>query len=488
MLERRSCLAKAALILIVWCILYLPHLRSVPAWYGDETMTFSVSRELFNGNSVNFAVWNTFWGPFYPYQPIYSWICGFFGFLFEDDIVGGRFFNVLLALVAAFSIYLLGSKALGSNAAFFSALIFLTYFQILIHFRMCYAHNAAGLGVLLCSIGLLGEPSKKNLFLIGIGLAIASAAHPLFIYPALAVFICKIKNPSEWIPAFFPCIAIIVSSLIFSYSQFGVWLMEDLKDLFLAYETTAKNIPSTFAQLQNISNFIRIDFFHFASVGSCLIFLLKKRWRVVFIFFVCLFFLTKNRANLPIFYYQAILITPTMCLMLSGFVEVCEQIKNSYVRFCSLLLVWAVPTFSGLSNLLKVLDEKLYPLNNYWVTQSCEEVEQAALWLNQRTTSEETVAANENIGWLLKAKAIPYIQMITWYGFPTQGLSRKKERFRFNASLENVSYAVIGDIDVRWAFGNENVSKIPMIMESERWPIVWRGNYYSIFANPRKIR
>jgi len=463
----------------------MPYLRNVPGWYGDETMTFAVSRELVKGNAINFSVWNTFWGPFYPYQPLYSWFCGFFGFLFNGDILGGRFFNALLALAAGYSIFLFGSKVFGKNAAFYSSLVLLTYFQIIVHYRMCYAHNAAGLGVLLVSIGLLGESCKKNSLLIGIGLGISAAAHPLFIYAALGVFFCKFNKPSEWIPIFLPSSIIVLGSLVCSYLRFGNWVVEDIRDLMQAYGASAQHTNSTAAQIQNITNFIKIDFFHMGTIAAACIFFVKKRWSILVVFFTCLILLTKNRANLPVFYYQAILITPTMCLLWAGLMEFCEQIKNFNFRNFILVLLWSVPVSFGLSNFFKIFDGKLYPLNQYWVTQSCGEVERAAHWLNQRTTSTDTLAANENIGWLLKANAIPYIQMITWYGFPTQGLSRNRERFRIDASLENVKYAVIGDIDVRWAFGNDNVNKLPMTIEAEKWPIVWQGTYYMILSNPR---
>lgn len=99
----------------------------------------------------------------------------------------------------------------------------------------------------------------------------------------------------------------------------------------------------------------------------------------------------------------------------------------------------------------------------------------------------DTVGGNPNIAWLLNAEVTPYLQMITWYGIWTQGYENgnARERFRYDASLETAKFAVIGDIDQRWTFGEPNVSQLAQTLEREQWPVVWRGEHYFILANPR---
>ncbi|NBQ55957.1 MAG: hypothetical protein EBU36_04825 [Verrucomicrobia bacterium] len=107
-------------------------------------------------------------------------------------------------------------------------------------------------------------------------------------------------------------------------------------------------------------------------------------------------------------------------------------------------------------------------------------------WINQRVRKDDFVAANPNIAWLLKARVAPYLQIITWYGETTQGYENgnQRERFRYDCSLEKARYAVIGDIDQRWTFGEPNVKKLAEFLQSHNWPIVWKGNYYLVLANP----
>ncbi len=150
--------------------------------------------------------------------------------------------------------------------------------------------------------------------------------------------------------------------------------------------------------------------------------------------------------------------------------------------------LWLIPLTSMLFNAAKLYEGKLVPLNQYWVTQSPQEVEAAASWLNQHTIEGDTVGGNPNISWLLKAQTIPYLQMITWYGYPTQGYENgnRRERFRCDASLENAKYAVIGDIDKRWTFGEPNVASLVQKLQEQQWHVVWEGPNYTILANPGK--
>ena len=103
----------------IWALLYLPNLRTNPKWYGDETLIHDTARNLFQGIPSNFGLWNTFWHPHYPYQPLYTWICGLFAYLGSGDILGSRFFNVLLGLTCALCMYALGKKVFGPRAALF---------------------------------------------------------------------------------------------------------------------------------------------------------------------------------------------------------------------------------------------------------------------------------------------------------------------------------------------------------------------------------
>ncbi len=479
----------AALLVVVWIALYLPHLRTSPGWYGDETLTHHTSRNLASGTASNLALWNTFWHPHYPYQPAYSLLNGVFARAAGGDIFGSRLFNSLLALGASLAIYGLGRRSFGSRPSLFAALMFLTYSQTIIHFRMSYAHNAAGLGLLLMTLFLLRKPRRANDWMAGLGLAVAAGAHPLFVHGAAAGILCRWNRPGSWIRILLPCAVYLVVSMGLIYCVFGTWLIEDLAHLKDTFSSRGAQDGGGFRGLGNFAVFIFQDWFHAGLFAGLILCVPLRRFAAPVVGLIVLFLLVRNRQNLVVFYYQAVVILPVLCLGWAGL-----------MRFCQLWVRRLAPGAAGVMSLFYALPVLLFalalpasltgtflPRNQYWVTQSTEEVEAAADWLNERTRPGDVVGGNANIAWLLKAETVPYLQMITWHGLPTQGYENgnARERFRFDSSLEDCKFAVIGDIDQRWTFGEPNVNILAKQMEDEKWPVAWRGKYYFILANPR---
>ncbi len=487
---RQRLLLSLAVVALVWSVLYLPHVRTSPGWYGDETLILSCSRDLAIGQPTHFALWNTYWHPHYPYQPGYSFLNGLFANATGGDIVGSRFFNTLLALIAALGIVILGRAPLTLPASLFGALLFLCYSQSVIHFRMSYAHNGVGLGVGLLTLFLLRPPNRRNDLLAGGGLAIAAAAHPLFIYAALAAGLARLRHPRSWAPLFAPAALVVGASLLFAYLRFGNWLWEDLNHLKNVFTTRGAEDGGGFQALRNLANFAAQDWFHLGAVLGLLACLNRRLFPIALVGGLIMFLLVKNRQNLVVFYYQAAVLLPALGLAWAGLFQFAEKnLRRLSFPWASRVawFFWILPLASFVQIAPDVILGTLKPRNFYWVTQSTAEVEQAAAWLNSHTSPEDTVAGNANIAWLLKAHTIPYLQMITWYGIPTQGYENgnRRERFRYDASLEKVKYAIAGDIDMRWTFAEPNIWKLTDQMTNERWPVIWQGKNYSILANPR---
>ncbi|HEY5814280.1 MAG TPA: hypothetical protein VIT23_16695, partial [Terrimicrobiaceae bacterium] len=145
----RAFIIPLSVIFAIWSVLYLPNLRTSPSWYGDETVALTAGLDLTRGIAAHRAVWNTFWHPYAPYQPGYEFLVGGMARLFGGDILGGRFFNALLALALALVIYFYGRSILGIFPAFFAALLFLSYEQSVIHFRWIFTHNLVALGFVI---------------------------------------------------------------------------------------------------------------------------------------------------------------------------------------------------------------------------------------------------------------------------------------------------------------------------------------------------
>jgi hypothetical protein len=136
-----------------------------------------------------------------------------------------------------------------------------------------------------------------------------------------------------------------------------------------------------------------------------------------------------------------------------------------------------------------VVEGKLVPRDYYWATQSIPDVEAAAKWANEHTDQNDLVICSSNVAWLLHSQTAWFLQVVTWYGMPTQGyeLGNPREKFRYDSSVERARFVVVGDSDQRWAIGQPNVIKLFEIMQREKWPVVWRGDYYFILANPRYL-
>src|SRR5262245_44177618 len=112
-LKRRLVLAPLLVILLVWTFLYLPHLRTSPRWYGDETLTLMIGKSLASGQAADRSLIATFWHPSYPYQPGFAWLAGAMAWIFGGDILGARLLNTFIALAIALLIYFGGRARLG---------------------------------------------------------------------------------------------------------------------------------------------------------------------------------------------------------------------------------------------------------------------------------------------------------------------------------------------------------------------------------------
>jgi len=491
--SRRTRLAMVwvpfGIILTMWALLYLPHLRTSPGWYGDETLTHHTSRNLASGVASNFALWNTFWHPHYPYQAAYSLVNGVFARLAGGDIVGSRFFNTLLALCGGLFIYFVGRKSFGSLAALFAATMFLSYGQTIVHFRMSYAHNAAGLGLLIMTLYLLRKAKSANDWKAGLGLLVAAGSHPLSIHGALTGLLVRWRKPRAWLPLLVPSAICVVTSSAVIYMFFGSWLFEDLAHLKDTFTARGEQDGGGSRAFLNFFAFVSQDWFHIGVFVGLLLCLWLRRMAAPVVGLLVLFLLVRNRQNLVVFYYQAIVILPVLCLGWAGVWRFCEtRVRRIAPRVRRVVLVfYLLPALLCALALPASLSGTIRPRNFYWVTQSTDEVEAAAEWVNERTKAGDVVAGNANIAWLLKAETVPYLQMATWYGLPTQGYENgnARERFRFDSSVENCKFAIVGDIDRRWTFGEPNVRSLALRMESEQWPTVWQGENYLILANPR---
>jgi 4-amino-4-deoxy-L-arabinose transferase-like glycosyltransferase len=318
-------------LLLVWELLYLPHLRDSPAWYGDETGTLLMGQELVRGQSAVGSIWLTFWHPYFPYQPVYAWFAGFFAFITGGDILGARFLNALIALTIATLICFWSRQRFGVIPAWFGALVFLSYNQSVIHFRWVYPHNAVALGFSLSVLCLLRPSRPANDWRAGLGLAAAALAHPLFGHGAIAAFLCRIKRPGAWLPLAIPSALTIATVFIYLNWTYWPkpWLIEDLHRLSRHYG--APN-PARTNFVANLVRFYSHDFFHLGTVACLLLCCRRKFYAIPICAFIISSLLLQKRQNLTVFYYQAIVLVPIFAMAWAGGFLVLSRMLRRWLR------------------------------------------------------------------------------------------------------------------------------------------------------------
>lgn len=115
------------LVTLIWAVLYLPHLRTSPPWYTDESNIHETAMDLVHGKMTLRGLAGAFWHPYNPYQPFYHLVVGLSGLATHGDILGSRYLNVRLAWACALATYFFGRLSLGRNPSLSACLMFLTY-------------------------------------------------------------------------------------------------------------------------------------------------------------------------------------------------------------------------------------------------------------------------------------------------------------------------------------------------------------------------
>lgn len=490
--RKRLLFTPLTLLFLAWIALYIPSLRTVPGWYGDETLTLMIGRSLASGEVADRAMKPTFWHPSYSYQPAYAWAIGVASRITHGDILGARFANTLLALAIAFTLYLGGRQKFGILCAFSAALFFLSYSQTIIHFRWIYPHNAVALGFTITVLALLRRSAGKTDAIAGSGLALATLSHPLFVHGAIAAWLCRICRPVAWIRmAILPTIALALS-LAFAIVLYWpkLFVFEDIKTLMTFYADYSSRFGGLGNLRFNFTEFYTYDIFHFSSLAGILICATQRRFYPIAVFvLVVSILLLQNRSNLNLFYYQAIIFLPVLIMAWAGAATTIGRrlrAGKSTLHRLPALLLFGIAILSLGVNGRALWTGQLIPNNQPWVTQDIKEVEQAANWINERITPDDLVIAHQNIGWLLHCKTADFLQTAAWSGLPTFTLEDipSHDRFRYPADLEAARYVVIGDIDRFWTFDQPHIEDLLIRLQKEKWLAVWHGRNYIVLENP----
>jgi len=486
-LRKKSRRGPCLVILIFWALLYLPHLRTSPSWYGDETLAVEIAKNLLQGQFATGAQWNTFFT--IVYQPVYEWLLAAGMFCFGGDILGARLVNALLALVSGLALFLLGRRLMGQRTAFAASLIFLGAYQNVIHFRAAYAHNGVAAGLAIGLLAACCHPTLRNNCLTGLGNLLAVGAHPLGIFTAISSALPRWNRPRSWLLiAFIPAILFLLL-YVPVYLRFGAWMTEDMLTIFRSYGSYSDEHSGNL--ILNFSRFYTQDSYHLLGVVGLLLVLLPKwrakLWPLLTAFIILSYFLFSNRSNLTVFYYQAIVVAPLLALGVAILLGVgSDWMARRFQRKVLRGLPVAAAVLLAMPALISVIRGQLLTRHHYWVTQSITDYESAARWLNAHTGPEDIVITNSSLGWLLDAPTGSLLQLTAYAGHKTfmHEYGTPQERFRFPLTKERVRFIAIGDIDQRWGLAQPHVEETLTSFGVDKWPVVWTSENCLILENP----
>ncbi|HEY5741209.1 MAG TPA: hypothetical protein VIS99_01605, partial [Terrimicrobiaceae bacterium] len=327
-------------------------------------------------------------------------------------------------------------------------------------------------------------------------LALSAAALPLFVYACFPALLIRLKRPQSWPRLCLPALLVVGSSLLLGsiMTPPNGFLWSDLAATLRFYTRSSLESSTSIGQVAlNILRFFTQDGIHGLGVVALLLCCCRKFYAISLSGFLISFLLIQNRQNLSLFYYQAIVFLPLMMLAYGAaerrILEFARRrgARLQIVRGAETILLLA-PILCAMSLAPKILTGSLIPRIHYWTTQSTNEVEQAARWLNDRTIRDDLVICHANLSWLLHARTADLQQATSWEGLPTWpfDVPLNKAQFRYKAGLEDAKFAVVGDIDMRWTLLQPNVEKLIEKMKRENWPIVWQGPNYLILENPHR--
>ncbi len=482
------------LIFLFWAILYLPNLRTAPNWYGDEILTLDIGKSLVKGELANRAVFCTFFSPTYNYQPEFAYLTGLFSWVTRGDLLGGRFFATLVGLLTALTGFYFASRKRGFLWGLLFAITLLGYSQAVIHYRWIYPHDAVGLGILGATLLLMRPARSRGDCKAGAFLAIGAGSHLLAIHTTALALLCRLKRPRSWFPVGLPPFLVICGSLLFVWLHFRGWLWEDLQALGEIYSRYSDENGRGIRKLFNFLNFFFQDPFHMTALLGCLLCLRRRTYMIAFMALGLTFLLTQNRQNLPLFYYQAMIVFPLLALAITFGLQFLSSLAvrkfslpKSALRLIPLALI-ALSLVLGTRNLPAVLSGNLPTRVAPWVISSPSDYDEAAKWINAHTNPEDLVISYWTLGWQLKCHTADVLTACAWAGrpagdyFPTPP---SRDRFRWDSGIGSAKYFVLTDLDQRWALAQGEA--LANIREAgvETWALVYSCGTTRVLENPK---
>ena len=517
-------------LVALWALLFLPHLRTSPKWYGDEGEWMEKCWQFAHGTTHIGPIVNDFIYP-YPYPPLYMAVNGALLRVFGNDVVVGRALGAVTALAAAAILFWIGCRLRDKTFGFLCAAAFLVYSEAAINFRWVRSHPMAGTFA-LASVGFLvryvQEKRLRDAALAGLMCALATGTN-YFTYPLIGAVVVTVAVVN-WRHAF------AAGAVACSYAGlFVLWYVATrgwgtmVNHMHLLTSVAANEVRPTLAgeigrfavNVWNIGfktpgkiGFQGVEswdwWLRISWVGS--LFLPVKDWKfrlwVPFWLLVLMYGVFKKLNNVPLFFYPATIFLPLMAVGFAGVVtwlgEGAKRIgAPSVLPGIATCAVFGLMTAQGA---FSHFDTKI----DQWAQQSHMDAEAAMRYVNDRTTKDDIVIVPKQIYWLVKnAKRSMLTYCARYNGIDNDmpvPTPIPRELFWFDCRLENAKYVVMEygvrevslpdgrrgqlpvGIDAVYTLGLKGVKEVVQQTQQEKWPMVFHQGAYLVLANPRLVK
>ncbi len=512
----------AVALVVVWAFIYLPNLRISPNWYGDEGQVMDMSWTTAHGHPRFGPLYYNFMVPI-PYQPLTLLINGILLRVFGCDIFVVRLFQVIVALATAGICFWIGARLRDKRFGFLCALAFLTYPEVVIHYRWVRPHPIAGTFVLAACgflISYIQQRRLRDIVLAGVMTALGLACHWFMYMMVVLVVVTVLRiNRRHVVAALLPIAAYgILFCVWFLWTQPGgiEHFISQLRQIQQAGFGDA--VPGALAEAARLyRQFIEFSFIAptvgrdgshgvdiwlpIATLG--ILFFPVRQFRGWLIFWLggLMYGVLKSRNNVHLFFYPAMVFVPLMAIGFAGAIALMEE---RLVRHLPKLERWAryVPSlaligiFGGicLYNSFTHWRTKI----DLWTLRSHKDAEAAMQFVNAHTTKEDFVVMPDQVYWLYP---YPYraqlFECAHYAGRESRPFSETLPRkmFWFDCSWQRAKYLVLAygidvngrpyGIDAIYWMGFKGVREIVEQVQQEKWPVVFRQGEYMVLANPR---
>ena len=521
-------------LVALWALLFLPHLRTNPNWYGDEGVWMEVSRTFIHGDAHVGPVRCDFVFP-YPYPPLYPLVNGALLRLFGNDILVSRALQAATALAVAGLLFWIGGRLRDRRFGFLCAAAFLVWPEGVMNFRWARAHPMAG-ALALASVGFLiryvQQKCWRDIALAGLFCSLTTAtcywAYPLIAAVVVTALFVKPEAGagSRWQRA------LVAAATAGGYGAlFVVWyalvepggwtrLMEQVARLNHQAQGMVETLPGFWGEVwrwvRNLMTLwrefpwqggygaVRYDFW-LAGAGIGLLVLPAAGFRLWLWFWLLTlsYAVVRGRDGLPFMFYPATIFAPLLAVGFGGLLVWIEKViarllgerrwlPASASTIAVLVAFGAVSVWGSVTHFRARID--------VLTVRVPADAEAAACYVNAHSQPQDVVLVPDQLFWLVTTpRAAQMVHAAAWSEEVTEYFcgALPRDVFLFPCGLQDSRYLVVAaggtpeqpsGIDAVYWFRYTSIQRLMATVHAEQWPVVFRQGDYVVYANPRVNR